>query len=87
MRDGRLLWVVLGAIFVGIVLLIAGEQSGTVLGMENDAFASTLYLGVIGLVIAAGLVGSRISTTETLRNVAIWLAIAVALVLGYQLYQ
>lgn len=80
----RLLWIVLAALALGLILLMASGDTGTVLGIDDDAFARTLYLGAFGLVIAAGIIGSRLRFGQVARTMAIWLLIILALMAGYQ---
>ena len=80
----RLFWIVLAAIGLGLVLLMAAGDSGTVLGLQDDAFASTLYYGVWGLVVAAALLGSGLRFGHAVRTMAIWLAAILALMAAYQ---
>ncbi|MEO3387428.1 TIGR02281 family clan AA aspartic protease [Mesorhizobium sp. CAU 1741] len=84
MRGSGLLWLVLGAIALGLVLLLASGDTGTVFGIEDETFARTLYLGVLGAVVAAGIVGSGLRFGFALRSAAIWLLIILALMVGYQ---
>lgn len=84
MKDGVLLWVVLGAIAIGAVLLLASGDSGQVFGIEDDVFARTLYLGTLGAVISVGILSSGLRFGQTVRSAAIWLAVILALVAGYQ---
>lgn len=85
MRSSQLLfWILMAVIACGLALLILTDRSGSVLGIENDRFASTLYLGVWGVVLAAALVASRIRREHFARNIAIWLFILLVLVAGYQ---
>ncbi|MEZ5811072.1 MAG: TIGR02281 family clan AA aspartic protease [Rhizobiaceae bacterium] len=80
----RLFWVVMAIIGTGLVLLIINDDGGTILGMDNSNFASTLYLGVWGLVLGAGLLTFRLPVGEVVRNITVWLFIALVLVAGYQ---
>lgn len=82
--SGRGLWLVLGALGLGLVLLIINDDSGTVLGLSSDGFARLLYLGVLGAVLGAGILGSGIGLGHAARNIAIWLAVIMLLVGGYQ---
>lgn len=84
MKDGVLLWVVLGAIAIGAVLLLASGDSGQVFGIEDDIFARTLYLGTLGAVISVGILSSGLRFGQTVRSAAIWLAVILVLVAGYQ---
>ena len=80
----RLLWIVLGAMALGLILLIASGDTGTVLGIADETFARTLYLGALGAVIAAGILGSGQRFGQVARTLAVWLLIILALMAGYQ---
>lgn len=81
----RLFWIAIAVMGAGLVLLVLNDDSGTVFGLDSDSFARTLYLGVLGAVIAAGVVASRRTRLGHLaRNIAVWLLLAVLLVGGYQ---
>ena len=84
MREGPLIWLVLGAIAIGAVLLLFSGDTGQVLGIEDEIFAHTLYLGTLGAVIAAGILGSGLRFGQTVRSAVIWLGIILLLVAGYQ---
>ncbi len=83
MRN-RLLWVVLAVIGVALILLVANNDSGSTLGIGNDKFGRAVYLSVWGLVLAAGLVGSRRVLGDVARNLAVWMLVILLLVAGYQ---
>lgn len=82
--SGRFLWIVLGAMALGLVLLVVNEDAGSILGLRNDDFARAMYLSILGIVIAAGIVGSGMRFGAVTRSIAIWLAIILVLVAGYQ---
>lgn len=69
----RMLWIVFGVIGVGLVLLLINHRAGETLGLPNDTFASTLYLGIWGVVVATAIIGSGQRLGEMARNAAIWL--------------
>ncbi len=77
MRTGFTLLLALICAILG--LLIWNHQSGSTLGLANDDFAEVAYLGLIGAVIAAGLVGSQRSIGSMLSNMLIWLMIILGL--------
>ncbi|WP_273725219.1 TIGR02281 family clan AA aspartic protease [Brucella gallinifaecis] len=81
---GRLFWIVIAAIAVVILLLMANNESGTTLGLANDAFGQAAYMGIWGVVLAAGILGSGIRLSDFARNMAVWAAIILALVAAYQ---
>lgn len=80
----QFLWIVLGVLALGLVALLASGDRGTVLGMEDDSFASLIYLGVLGAVVGAGVLGSGMRFGHIARTMAMWLLIILALVAGYQ---
>ena len=82
--SGRGLWIAIGALGIGLVLLLLSGNSGETLGIVSDDFGRMLYLGVLGAVVAAGLLGGRMGFGEATRNIAMWLGIIVLLVGGYQ---
>lgn len=82
--SGRGLWLVLGALGLGLIILIVNDDSGTVLGLSSDGFARLLYLGVLGAVLGAGILGSGIGLGNAARSIAIWLGVIMLLVGGYQ---
>lgn len=69
---------------IGLAVLLITDSSGSVLGLDNDDFGRLVYGGALITVIAAGLLSARRNLSGGLRATAIWLAIALALVAGYQ---
>ncbi|MAZ85765.1 MAG: TIGR02281 family clan AA aspartic protease [Hoeflea sp.] len=82
-RSGGGLVLVLGILAGALVLLIVNHDSGRTFSIPNDEFASVAYLGVIGAVIAAGIVGSHRHIGELIRNLFLWAVIILALVAGW----
>lgn len=80
----RLLWIPLLLLGGGLVLLIANDSAGTVFGIENHRFARLLALGVLGVLVGTGLLRRRMPLTETVRNIGVWVLVALLLVAGYQ---
>jgi aspartyl protease family protein len=80
----RFFWLVIAAIAILLLLLVSNDSSGTTLGLANDDFASAAYMGIWGVVLAAGLLGSGIPLSDMMRNIAIWAVIILGLVTGYQ---
>ncbi len=81
---GRFFWLIIAAVAVVVLLLMSNNDGGSTLGMDNDVFARAAYLGIWGVVLAAGLLGSGIKLTDFARNMAVWAVIILALVAGYQ---
>lgn len=65
------------------ILFFAGENAD-IGGLSGDQFASVVFLGLIGTAIASGLLASRQRLMTTLQQIAIWIAIILALVAGYE---
>ncbi len=80
----KLFWIVIALIGGGLIVLMVNDSSGESFGMQNDTFARALYLGILLLVIGAGVVGSRRSFGDMTRQIAMWLFIALGFVAGYQ---
>ena len=69
---------------IGLALLLFNNSSGQTFGIDNDRFASALYLTPIAVLLSAGiLTGSRGKLPTVLRQLAIWLVIILGLAAGY----
>lgn len=69
---------------IGLALLLINDSSGQTFGIDNDRFASALYLTPIAVLLSAGiLAGSRGNLPTVLRQLAIWLVIILGLIAGY----
>lgn len=79
----KIFWIVLLVLGAGLVLLVANHDAGSVFGIENNDFASLVYLGTWGAVLVIGLAVSRFSVWPALRDLAYWLLIALVLMTGY----
>lgn len=53
-------------------------------GLDGDQFMRLVYLGLLVTLLASGLLGSGIGIGRGVRNLAIWAAIVIGLVAGYQ---
>lgn len=82
MRGGRFIWIVLALIAAAAIFLVARDTMSP--AGASDDLGQLLYLGILGLVLAAGILGSRRRLGETARSLAIWALIVLALVAGYQ---
>ncbi len=80
----RMFWIIMAVIGGGLILLVANHDDGQTLGVANDAFARTLYLGIWGAVLAAGILGSGMRIGDIARQLAIWVLIILVLMAGYQ---
>lgn len=79
----KFLWLILGVIGVGLILLITNHEQGSVLGIQNDRFASVLYMGIWAAVLSAAIIPRQGGFRAAARNAVIWLAIILALMAGY----
>lgn len=82
MRGGRFIWIVLALIAAAAIFLVARDTMSP--AGASDDLGRLLYLGILGLVLAAGILGSRRRLGETARSLALWALIVLALVAGYQ---
>lgn len=74
----------LGLLGVALILLIFNHDSGQTLGLANDDFGQLVKLTAIGAVIGTGVLASRrFRASEVVRNIAVWLLIALGLVTAY----
>jgi len=81
---GRFFWIILTVMALGLIGLIAMEDSGTLFGLDGDGLVRTLYLGILGAVVGVGLLGSGQRFGPMVRTLAIWFVIIMALMVGYQ---
>jgi aspartyl protease family protein len=81
---GRSLWIIIAVLGGGLILLIVNDSSGETFGMSNDAFGQTLYLGVWGAVVAAGILGSGMRFGYVARSLALWMLLILVFIAGYQ---
>ncbi|MBX4953430.1 TIGR02281 family clan AA aspartic protease [Rhizobium binae] len=68
---------------IGLAVLILNNDSSRILGLQSDDFGRVVYLLPIALMLSAGILGSRRSVGETMRQMMIWLVIILALVTVY----
>jgi aspartyl protease family protein len=75
--------VALAIIGIGLALLVFNNSSGTTFGMDNDDFAGVVYLVPLALIMGAAIWAGRHTTSQSLRNLLIWLVIIMALATAY----
>lgn len=80
----RYLWIILAVIGGGLILLILNDSGGETFGITNDAFGQTLYLGIWGTVVAAGILGSGMRLGYIARSLALWMLLILVFIAGYQ---
>jgi aspartyl protease family protein len=69
---------------LGVGVVLAGVWYASDGGLDGDSVMRLVYLGLILALVASGLLGSGIGLGATARNLAVWAAIVIALVAGYQ---
>jgi len=77
---------VLALIGAALAVLIFNHETGFSFGLPNDDLASLVYLGLIGAVVGAGVVGAHRNIGEMIRNLMIWVVMILGLATGW-LYQ
>jgi aspartyl protease family protein len=79
----RPLWIILGIIGIACLALVLNHDSGSVLGIENNNFASLVWYGLWGSLVAAAVLPGRGQWKEFARNAVLWLAIILVLTACY----
>lgn len=80
----RIFWIGIAILAVGLIVLVASDSSGEVLGMSTDRFGSLVYLAALAAVIGAGILFSGQRFGQTVRTLAVWLLVILALMAGYE---
>lgn len=78
------LWIIMGVIGLGLILLIFNNESGATFGIANDDFGQLVWLGVLAAVIGAGVLRSGRPFGTVVRQFGGWVAIVLVLIAGYQ---
>jgi aspartyl protease family protein len=79
----NLFWIILGAIGAACILLILNHDSGTVFGIESNKFASLVWYGTWGTLVAVAILPHRNQWRTAARNFAMWIGIFLVLMTGY----
>ena len=82
--SSRFFWIIMAAIGGGLIVLVLRDSGDDSFGIGNDGLGRTLYLGIWGAVLAAGILGSGMRLGQIARSLALWALIILALVAGYQ---
>ncbi len=67
----------------GLVVLLFTNGGARNFGMDDDSFGEMIRLLPFALLLSVGILASRRSLGETVRQMALWLLIILALVTGY----
>ncbi len=73
----------IGILVIGLVILVMNHDSGQSFGINNEDFGRMVVALPILLMISAGVLLGRRELGQGLRQMAIWVLIALALVTGY----
>jgi aspartyl protease family protein len=73
----------IGILVIGLVILVMNHDSGQSFGINNEDFGRMVVALPILLMISAGVLLGRRELGQSLRQMAIWVLIALALVTGY----
>jgi len=77
-------FIVFGILGAALVILVFNGNDGMIGPMSDEQFARTVYLGLLGAVLAAGLFASGQRFGKMARQAAVWLVVLVVLVIGYE---
>jgi aspartyl protease family protein len=77
-------FIVFGILGAALLILVFNGNDGTIGPMTDEQFARTVYLGLFGAVLAAGLLASGQRFGQMARQAGIWLAVLIVLVIGYE---
>jgi len=80
----RIFWIGIAILAVGLIVLVASDSSGEVLGLDSDSFGNLVYLAALATVIGAGVLFSGQRFGQTVRILAAWLLVVLALMAGYE---
>lgn len=77
------LTIVLAILGFGLAVLLFNHDSGRSFGMDNDSFGQMITLLPFAALLSVGILASRRSLSESVRQIAWWLLIILLLVTGY----
>lgn len=83
MRTPGLFWIAMAILGVGLLLLVANDDAGSVFGLENEDFGRLVALSALLLVLSAGLFRFG-HLGATARGIAIWIVLILGLTVAYQ---
>lgn len=77
---------ILAVLGATLAVLIYNHDTGLSFGLPNTDLASLVYLGLLGAVVGAGVIGAHRNIGEMVRNLMIWVVMILGLATGW-LYQ
>jgi len=78
-----MLKIVLGIIGIGAIALIVNHDQGSIFGIENNKFASLIFLGAWGAVLGSAILPRKGQYKKIASNLLIWLAIFLVLMTSH----
>jgi len=78
-----MLKIVLGIIGIGAIALIVNHDQGSIFGIENNKFASLIFLGAWGAVLGSAILPRKGQFKKIASNLLIWLAIFLVLMTSH----
>jgi aspartyl protease family protein len=80
----RIFWIGIAILAVGLIVLVAFDSSGEVLGFDTNSFGNLVYLAVLGALVASGILASGQRFGQTVRTLAVWLLVVLLFMAGYE---
>ena len=80
----RIFWIGIGILAVGLIVLVASNSGGEVLGMDTNSFGNLVYLSALGALVASGILASGQRFGQTVRTLALWLLVILVFMAGYE---
>lgn len=79
----NIIWILLGLLGGACILLMVNHDAGSTFGIENEKFASMVWLTLWGAVVGAAILPRQGGLRSAARNLTIWIAIIALLMAGY----
>ena len=83
MRGNLILPLVLAAIGTLLIILVFFPGASQSVGLEDDQLGRLGYLAAVLILIASGMTMRDFKARQFLRDAGIWLALGLALIVGY----
>ena len=80
----RAFWIAIAILAGGLIVLVAAGSGDRILGLSTDDFGQLVYLAALGAMIGAGILFSGQRFGQTVRTLAAWLLVILALMAGYE---
>lgn len=80
-------WVAAAILATGLVVLLVGGDSGTILGVEPAQLGAVTTLLALLVYLGGGMFGRNQPVAPLMRHLVVWGALLGVLLLGYWLFQ